>query len=135
MKELTNKQEEFAQEIVKGSTQADAYRAAYDAANMKDETVWSNASRLIDNSKVAARIKELRQPSIDKVQLTLESHLTDLLKLRNMAAKDEKWSAAIQAETIRGKAAGLHIDKMDVKQELGELKISVIELVSGDDKS
>jgi|TARA_R110000803_G_scaffold126580_1_gene194164 phage terminase small subunit len=135
MTDLTNKQEEFAQEIVKGSTQADAYRAAYDAANMKDETVWSNASRLIDNSKVAARIKELRQPSIDKVQLTLESHLTDLLKLRNMAAKDEKWSAAIQAETIRGKAAGLHIDKMDVKQELGELKISVIELVSGDDKS
>ena len=135
MTELTPKQEEFAQEIVKGSTQADAYRAAYDAANMKDETVWSNASRLIDNSKVAARIKELRQPSIDKVQLTLESHLTDLLKLRNMAAKDEKWSAAIQAETIRGKAAGLHIDKMDVKQELGELKISVIELVSGDDKS
>tara|TARA_R110000744_G_scaffold28030_2_gene67920 strand:- start:1059 stop:1466 length:408 start_codon:yes stop_codon:yes gene_type:complete len=135
MTDLTNKQEEFAQEIVKGSTQADAYRTAYDAANMKDETVWSNASRLIDNSKVAARIKELRQPSIDKVQLTLESHLTDLLKLRNMAAKDEKWSAAIQAETIRGKAAGLHIDKMDVKQELGELKISVIELVSGDDKS
>ena len=135
MKELTNKQEEFAQEIVKGSTQADAYRAAYDAGSMKDETIWSNASRLIDNSKVKARIQELRQPSIDKVQLTLESHLTDLLKLRNMAAKDEKWSAAIQAETIRGKAAGLHIDKVDVKQELGELKISVIELISGDDKS
>ena len=135
MKELTKKQEEFAQEIVKGSTQADAYRTAYDAGSMKDETIWSNASRLIDNSKVKARIQELRQPSIDKVQLTLESHLTDLLKLRNMAAKDEKWSAAIQAETIRGKAAGLHIDKMDVKQELGELKISVIELVSGDDKS
>lgn len=135
MTDLTNKQEEFAQEIVKGSTQADAYRAAYDAGSMKDETIWSNASRLIDNSKVKARIQELRQPSIDKVQLTLESHLTDLLKLRNMAAKDEKWSAAIQAETIRGKAAGLHIDKVDVKQELGELKISVIELISGDDKS
>ena len=135
MKELTPKQEDFAQQIVKGSTQADAYRTAYNASSMKDETIWSNASRLIDNSKVKARIKELRQPAVDKVNLTLESHLTDLLKLRNMAAKDEKWSAAIQAETIRGKAAGLHIDKMDVKQELGELKISVIELVSGDDKS
>lgn len=118
MKELTPKQEDFAQQIVKGSTQADAYRTAYNASSMKDETIWSNASRLIDNSKVKARIKELRQPSVDKVNLTLESHLTDLLKLRNMAAKDEKWSAAIQAETVRGKAAGLHIDKIDMKQDL-----------------
>jgi phage terminase small subunit len=118
MKELTPKQEDFAQQIVKGSTQADAYRTAYNASSMKDETIWSNASRLIDNSKVKARIKELRQPAVDKVNLTLESHLTDLLKLRNMAAKDEKWSAAIQAETVRGKAAGLHIDKIDMKQDL-----------------
>jgi|TARA_R110000796_G_scaffold68954_2_gene157615 phage terminase small subunit len=118
MKELTPKQEDFAQQIVKGSTQADAYRTAYNASSMKDETIWSNASRLIDNSKVKARIKELRQPAVDKVNLTLESHLTDLLKLRNMAAKDEKWSAAIQAETVRGKAAGLHVDKIDMKQDL-----------------
>lgn len=118
MKELTPKQEDFAQQIVKGSTQADAYRTAYSASSMKDETIWSNASRLIDNSKVKARIKELRKPAVDKVNLTLESHLTDLLKLRNMAAKDEKWSAAIQAETVRGKAAGLHIDKIDMKQDL-----------------
>ena len=118
MKELTPKQEDFAQQIVKGSTQADAYRTAYNASSMKDETIWSNASRLIDNSKVKARLKELRKPAVDKVNLTLESHLTDLLKLRNMAAKDEKWSAAIQAETVRGKAAGLHIDKIDMKQDL-----------------
>jgi phage terminase small subunit len=118
MKELTPKQEDFAQQIAKGSTQADAYRTAYNASSMKDETIWSNASRLIDNSKVKARIKELRQPAVDKVNLTLESHLTDLLKLRNMAAKDEKWSAAIQAETVRGKAAGLHVDKIDMKQDL-----------------
>tara|TARA_R110001599_G_scaffold239292_1_gene438890 strand:- start:288 stop:680 length:393 start_codon:yes stop_codon:yes gene_type:complete len=129
MKELTPKQEDFAQQIVKGSTQADAYRTAYNASSMKDETIWSNASRLIDNSKVKARIQELRQPSVDKVNLTLESHLTDLLKLRNMAAKDEKWSAAIQAETVRGKAAGLHIDKIDMKADLDV----VVELVRWED--
>jgi phage terminase small subunit len=130
MKELTPKQEDFAQQIVKGSTQADAYRTAYNASSMKDETIWSNASRLIDNSKVKARIKELRQPAVDKVNLTLESHLTDLLKLRNMAAKDEKWSAAIQAETVRGKAAGLHIDKIDMKQDLDV----VVEIVRFEDE-
>jgi phage terminase small subunit len=130
MKELTTKQESFAQAIVKGSNQADAYRLAYSAEKMKDETIWSNASRLIIDRRVQARIKKLRQPSVDKVSLTLDKHLNDLLILREKATNDEKWSSAIQAETVRGKAAGLHVEKIDMKQDLD----IVIELVKfGDD--
>jgi|TARA_R110002126_G_scaffold100956_1_gene232797 phage terminase small subunit len=130
MKELTTKQESFAQAIVKGSNQADAYRLAYSAEKMKDETIWSNASRLIIDRRVQARIKKLRQPSVDKVSLTLDRHLNDLLILREKATNDEKWSSAIQAETVRGKAAGLHVEKIDMKQDLD----IVIELVKfGDD--
>ena len=130
MKELTTKQESFAQAIVKGSNQADAYRLAYCAEKMKDETIWSNASRFIIDRRVQARIKKLRQPSVNKVSLTLDKHLNDLLILREKAANDEKWSSAIQAETVRGKAAGLHVEKIDMKQDLD----IVIELVNfGDD--
>jgi len=130
MKELTTKQESFAQAIVKGSNQADAYRLAYSVGKMKDETIWSNASRLIIDRRVQARIKKLRQPSVNKVSLTLDKHLNDLLILREKATNDEKWSSAIQAETVRGKAAGLHIEKIDMKQDLD----IVIELVKfGDD--
>ena len=125
MKELTTKQETFAQEIVKGSNQADAYRIAYNASNMKDETIWSNASRLIIEDKIQKRIKELRRPAVKKVHLTLEKHLDDLLELREKAKNDEKWSSAIQAETVRGKAAGLHIEKVDMKQDVD----IVVELV------
>ena len=97
---------------------------------MKDETIWSNASRLIIDRRVQARIKKLRQPSVDKVSLTLDKHLNDLLILREKATNDEKWSSAIQAETVRGKAAGLHVEKIDMKQDLD----IVIELVKfGDD--
>ena len=130
MKELTTKQESFAQAIVKGSNQADAYRLAYSVGKMKDETIWSNASRLIIDRRVQARIKKLRQPSVNKVSLTLDKHLNDLLILREKATNDEKWSSAIQAETVRGKAAGFHIEKIDMKQDLD----IVIELVKfGDD--
>ena len=130
MKELTTKQESFAQAIVKGSNQADAYRLGYSVGKMKDETIWSNASRLIIDRRVQARIKKLRQPSVNKVSLTLDKHLNDLLILREKATNDEKWSSAIQAETVRGKAAGLHIEKIDMKQDLD----IVIELVKfGDD--
>jgi phage terminase small subunit len=130
MKELTTRQESFAQAIVKGSNQADAYRLAYSADKMKDETIWSNASRLVIDKKVQARIKKLRQPSVNKASLTLDKHLNDLLILREKATNDEKWSSAIQAETVRGKAAGLHIEKVDMKQDVD----IVVELVSFGDE-
>lgn len=57
---LTAKQESFAQAIASGKTQADAYRLAYNADNMKDATVWSKASVLMADGKVTARVAELR---------------------------------------------------------------------------
>lgn len=66
----TAKQEKFAQNIVSGMTQADAYRNAYDCAGMNDNSIYVTACRLLDNSKVALRIKELRQ------ELSLEHRIS-----------------------------------------------------------
>lgn len=60
MTKLTAKQEKFAQCIADGMTQADAYRAAFDSKNMKQETIWSRASELMADSKVTARVAELK---------------------------------------------------------------------------
>ncbi len=58
---LTEKQEKFCQFYLDTDGNAsEAYRMAYDASNMKPETIWSNASRLLADSKVEARINELR---------------------------------------------------------------------------
>ena len=105
---LTFKQETFCQGIASGLTQSDAYRAAYATKKWKNETVWEKASVLISKDKVKARIAELRAPVVKKVGITLENHIEDLLKLRNMAAKKEQYSAAIKAEMARGKVCGLY---------------------------
>ena len=57
---MTHKQEAFAQAIASGKTQADAYRLAYNADNMKDASVWSKASVLMSDVKVTSRVEELR---------------------------------------------------------------------------
>lgn len=57
---LTAKQDAFAQAIASGSTQADAYRKAYNAGGMKDGAIYREASLLLDNPKVAKRVEELR---------------------------------------------------------------------------
>jgi len=121
---LTAKREKFCQGIVSGMSQSDAYRDAYSTKNTSTKTIWENASRLADNSKVKARIAELRQPVAEKAQITLESHLDDLMKLRNLAVQEKQVSAAISAEIARGKASGVHVEKSQI--DLNNLNPMVI---------
>lgn len=111
---LTPKQEAFAQAVASGMNQSDAYRAAYSAGKMKPSSVNVNASKLSADAKVAQRVAELREPVAKRAQITLESHLDDLLRLRNMAAKEKQYSAAITAEVARGKASGVHVEQSKV---------------------
>jgi phage terminase small subunit len=108
---LTPKQEKFAQCVAEGMTQADAYRSAYNT-KAKPETIQANASRMMADSMISARVAELRKPIVAKVGITLEGHLADLLMLRNAALNGEQYSAAISAEIARGKASGVAVDKI-----------------------
>ena len=113
---LTPKQEAFAQAIVTGVNQSDAYRAAYKVRpGTKAESVNVAASKLMSDAKVTQMVAELRLPVAKKAQITLESHLDDLMRLRNMAAKEKQYSAAITAEVARGKASGVHVEKSAVE--------------------
>jgi phage terminase small subunit len=85
MDKLTAKQEAFAQSIANGDDQATAYRTAYDAQNMKDETVYSNASRLMNNSKVAARVAELKAQVVEKQLWTREMSVKGLMSAYRIA--------------------------------------------------
>jgi len=58
---LTDKQSRFAQAIADGKAQTEAYISVYNTENMARKTIHENASRLMANSKVAARIDTLRK--------------------------------------------------------------------------
>ena len=74
---LTDKQEKFAQCIaLKGMNYTVAYRECYDAENMKDGTVWTQACLLAQNQKVAKRIEELRQMQLKEVLLSTSQILS-----------------------------------------------------------
>ena len=59
MDKLTPKQELFVQGIISGLSQRQAYRKAYKAEKMSDETVDARASELLKNGKVTVRYREL----------------------------------------------------------------------------
>lgn len=70
MNDLTPKQERFIQNIVSGMSQREAYKEAYDAENMKDETIDTEACLLFNSPKVAKRYQELIEELKDKAIMT-----------------------------------------------------------------
>jgi phage terminase small subunit len=112
-KPLTQKQEAFCIAYLETGNSSESYRRAYDAENMKPETINKRASELLLSGEIAGRLQELRKPAIEKAQITLEQHLNDLKRLRDAAESAEKYGPAIQAEVSRGKASGLYVDKVD----------------------
>ena len=64
---------------------------------------------------VLARIQHLQSEVAAGVVLTMQQHLGDLKELRDKAADDGRWSAAVAAEVARGKAAGLYVEKTETK--------------------
>tara|TARA_R110000868_G_scaffold43634_2_gene146577 strand:+ start:1152 stop:1706 length:555 start_codon:yes stop_codon:yes gene_type:complete len=114
-KGLTAKAEKFAQEIARGGkTLSDAYRVAYNAEKVRPSQVNERASRLMASPKIMARVQELQLPVRVATAMTLESHLNDLLALRDLATAQGQQAAAITAEIARAKAAGIVSDRLKV---------------------
>lgn len=110
--DLTAQQQKFVQGILEGKTASDAYRAAYDCSEMLTRTVWAEASRLNANHAVTAWLSAARIAGLGTAVVTFESHIRELDRLKQIAIASGNIGAAVQAEQIRGKAAGHHVDQI-----------------------
>lgn len=103
---LTAKQEAFAQGVgTRGETLADAYRAAYDAANMAPATVHSEACRLMANPVISARINRLvieRQGRESHNAERIRQHVTERLHAESIDP-DNPPAARVRALELLGK--------------------------------
>lgn len=123
---LTQKQEAFCLAYIEVGNASEAYRRAYQPHKMTDKSVNEKASQMLAAVKIQSRLEELRAPVREKAMLTLENHLSRLDELSRAAELAEQYSAAITAETNRGKAAGLYTDKVEVSgPEGGPIQVSV----------
>ncbi len=104
MKRLTPKQQKFAREYFRTGNASEAYRLAYDAKNMKPETVNRNAVELTQNSMIAARIDELRVQAeliairdknyaVNKLWQWAEESEKDRAQVMKLIAKIMGWEA------------------------------------------
>ena len=116
-KRLTEMQMRFAHEIVTNEGRKNATECATDAGYTKDTAVVK-ASQL-QNPRlyplVVKYIGELREEYQKKYAVTFERHISELGKIRIDALKKGAWSAAVNAEVARGKAAGLYVEQKIIR--------------------
>ena len=116
-KRLTEMQMKFAHELVSNEGRKYAFQCAIDAGYEKDRARVT-CSELTNPKKyplVVKYIGELREEYQKKYAVTFERHISELGKIRQDALKKGAWSAAVNAEVARGKAAGLYIEQKIIR--------------------
>lgn len=112
---LTPKQEAFALATLQAPNQSAAYRMAYDAGNMSAPAVHVEASRLIDNPRVALRVDELRSAVVERAEAdaiwTREGCLRDLRDVFEGAMAAGKFDPAARCVELAGREHGLFTKK------------------------
>ena len=101
---LTYKQEAFAQAVVTGMNQSDAYRSAYNAGKMKPETINSKACILMADGNIRARVDSLKQELAEKSLWTRQDSVNTLKDVLNdpMARPSDKTGAVKVLNDMQG---------------------------------
>ena len=110
-------QMKFAHEVISNEGRKNGFECAIDAGYSKDRARVT-ASELQNPRKYPLVVKymgELREEFQKKYAVTYERHISELAKIRIDALKKGAWSAAVNAEVARGKAAGLYIEQKIIR--------------------
>lgn len=107
MAKLTPKQELFVQGIIAGLSQRQAYRKAYKAEKMKNETVDRKAYELANNGKIRARYRELLKQFSNMSLWSREQAFNEYEWLKNKAKQ------AIENEGVKQANANAFLAAVD----------------------
>ena len=116
-KKLTEQQIKFANILISEQGRKTATQCAIEAGYAKDSA--RQAASKLQNPKlyplVVQYIGELREEWQQQYEVTFANHISELGKLRDAAREKKAWSAAVNAEVARGKAAGLYIEQKIIR--------------------
>jgi len=116
-KRLTEMQMKFAHELVTNEGRKTATECAI-LAGYSPDAASVYASKLQSPKTyplVVQYIGELRNEYQKKYDVTFQRHISELAKLRDNARESKAWSAAVNAEVARGKAAGLYVEQKIIR--------------------
>ncbi len=113
-KPLTEMQKRFAELYVYEKGVLSNYEVAI-AAGYGQKSARQRAYELLNPDicpHVVRYIEKLKSEMNEKYRCDFETHKKELWQLREMAKKKNNVQTAVRAEELRGKAAGLYVDRL-----------------------
>ena len=95
---LTIKQEAFARAYVETGNASEAYRRAYNAENMKQESIAVRACELLAHSKIAVMVSEMRKELAERAMWDREDSVRVLAAI---ATEDQDAPHAARVSAIK----------------------------------
>ena len=118
-KRLTEMQKRFAEFIIFGGADGPVSQGeAAKLAGYSHNRATQEGSELMNprlSPLVVRYIGQLREERLKKHVVTYDGHVAELDRIKNLALKKGSFSSAVNAETNRGKAAGLYIERKIIK--------------------
>ena len=118
-KRLTEMQKRFAEFIIFGGADGPVSQGeAAKLAGYSHNRARQEGSELMNprlSPLVVRYIGQLREERLKKHVVTYDGHVAELDRIKNLALKKGSFSSAVNAETNRGKAAGLYIERKIIK--------------------
>jgi hypothetical protein len=118
-KRLTEMQKRFAEFVVFGGTEGPMTQAeAATAAGYSANRARQEGSELLNprlSPLVVQHVGKLKEERLRKFEVSYEGHVAELSRIKELALKKGSFSSAVNAETNRGKAAGLYIERKIIK--------------------
>ena len=130
-KRLTEMQMRFAEFVVFGGADGPMTQGeAAVAAGYSSKRARAEGSELLNprlSPLVVQYVGRLKEERLEKHKVTYDTHVAELARIKEMALKKNSFSAAVNAETNRGKAGGLYIERKIIKhgklEDMSELEL------------
>ena len=113
-KKLTPKQEKFCLAYIQTGNASEAYRQAYNAENMKPETINRKAKVELDKGKIRARLEALQAEHRKRHDVTVAGLSENLEIAMNLAFQNKQAAAMVSAIMGRAKLHGLLVDRAEL---------------------
>ena len=114
---LTDKQRIFVQIYTENEGRLTPTECARQAGYAEDRAN-TTASELLNGKRFPKVVEAVlaRRAEIQKThEVKLDKHVQELARLREKSLVEKSYSAAVNAERLRGQAAGLYIDRKEIR--------------------
>ncbi|MBL4795928.1 MAG: hypothetical protein JKY50_00790 [Oleispira sp.] len=123
-RKLTDKQEAYKNNRIKGMGVSASYRAAYDSKGMNDRTASIEANKLEQDPRIAPEIAKAKKSVTDKVLVTVEDVVRGLLKETKEEVEGSTPGSRINAWKILSDHTGSFDANKQKLEHSGEIHIT-----------